>query len=65
MIAKIMAHQSNSTQASTLNYASTIASFVVLVTDSFKATSLKAILEVGVMKKTYISCCYEWSTTYY
>lgn len=60
-----MAHQSNSTQASTLNYASTIASFVVLVTDSFKATGLKAIFEVGVMKKTYISCCYEWSTTCY
>jgi hypothetical protein len=47
MIAKTMVHQSNSIQASTLNCASTIASFVVLVMDSFKATSLKAILEVA------------------
>ncbi len=54
-----MAHQSNSTQALTLNYASTIVSFVVLVMDSFKATSLTAILEIRVMRKTFTSCCYE------
>jgi hypothetical protein len=65
MIIKAMAHKSNSTQASTLNYASTITSFVILVMDSFKAIGLKTILEVGIMRKTFISYCYEWTTTHY
>jgi hypothetical protein len=40
-----MVHQSNSIQASTLNYASTVTNFVILVMDSFKAIGLKTILE--------------------
>jgi hypothetical protein len=53
MIAKVMAHQTNSIQASTAT------SFDVLVMDTLKITSLKSILEIGVMIKTSISCCYE------
>jgi hypothetical protein len=53
MIAEVMDHESNSIQAST------ITSFDVLVMDTLNASSLKAILEVGVMIKYSISCCYE------